>query len=601
MKLKSFLTLFLFILLSSYFVAYAQVSDFIPSPSVLNLVNQGIELHKNKDFPGAIKAFKEALSIEPNNALVRQNLSIAHNNYGKYLHERTDYEKALSEFRYSLYYDPENKTADSNLDSLLLQRGVKAKDPTVRKQLGDKLRAEASFELALVEYLKAKMLATAPDVDTLISLGDIYYIIYLREGQKTRDINKALDLYKNALSIKDSAKARVKVGDALLGLRDVVNAIDHYKKALELEPDNPEVLTANVRGWNEAIRLAPLVAENHIGLAHALQLKRDFPAAEEEYNQALKLDPENDVAKEGLKSLNQDKQTAEAAKFFDLALKLQSEGKYDESLNEYLMAVQISPNDPKLHYNIGTAFQAKGDIPHAETAYKKSLELDPNYEKSKAALDGLEKQATTKKVKDLVNRALELQGAEKYQEAIAAYNAALEITPQDANLIFNLGTAYQASGDFDKAKENYKKATEVDMSNPAYEKAIKQVNVEIANPLIQSAINKQTAGDYAGAIADYKKALELLNEDAQTYFNLATAYQANKQLDEAIQAYQKAIQLDSKGQLDSYFFIGTIYEEKKNNTQATINFKKYIELSPAGSYAKDAKEHIDYLKSLGAQ
>ena len=93
-------------------------------------------------------------------------------------------------------------------------------------------------------------------------------------------------------------------------------------------------------------------------------------------------------------------------------------------------------------------------------------------------------------------------------------------------------------------------------------------------------------------------ALELVPNDAQTYFNLGTAYQANKQLDEAIKSYMKAVQLDPKGQADASFFLGVIYEEMKNNKSAIENYQKYLQNAPTGSYVKDAKDRIAYLKTL---
>ncbi len=572
--------------------------DYEPNAGVAKLVNEGVRLHKNKDFVGALKTFEEALSLEPNNVIVRQNISIAHNNYGKFLVERTDFEKALREFRLAIYFDPANKTADSNLDALLNEKGVKASAPQTRVQLGDKLRADANFELALVEYQKALTLSTTPDQNIFISIGDIYYILYLREGQNTNDINKAVDYYKKALEIKETAAAHIKVGDGLLALKDIITAIDHYKKAVQLEPNLEDALTANVRGWNEAVRLAPLVAENHIGLAIALQAKKDFVNAEEEYNQALKLDPNNEIAQRGLQSLQQDKLRLQASKLVEVGLKLQLEGKYSEAINQYVKAVELSPNDSKLHYNIGTAFQATDDFEHAEKAYKKSLEIDPNNEKTKAALDLLVKQVNDKKVKELSVRAVELQNSNNYQEAIITYLAALSINPHDPSLYYNLGTAYQASSDLNNAQIQYQKALELDKTNQTYINVIKSLKSDLAAPFIQSAVNKQSANDLPGAIGDYLKAIELIPDDAQTYFNLGTAYQASKQTDEAIKSYQKAIEIDSKGQSDALFFLATLYEEKKNNKTAIENYQKYIQLAPTGQYVKDAKERMAYLKTL---
>ena len=572
--------------------------DFETNPGVVKLVNEGVRLHKSKDFIGALKAFEEALSLEPNNVIVRQNISIAHNNQGKYLVERTDYEKALSEFRLAIYFDSTNKIADGNLDALLNEKGVKANDPQARAQLGDKLRADASFELALIEYQKALTLSKISDPNILINIGDIYYILYLRDGQKSDDINKAIDCYKRALEIKETAKAHIKLGDGLLATKDIVTAIDHFKKAIQLEPDSRDALTANVRGWNEAVRLAPLVTENQIGLAIALQAKKDFENAEEEYNQALKLDPSNDIAQRGLQSLQNDKLKLQASKLVEAALKLQSEGKYSEAINQYVKAIEITPSDTKLHYNIGTAFQTIDDFEHAEKAYKKSLELDPNNEKAKAALNLLAKQANDKKVKELSARAVELQNSNNYQEAITTYLAALSIAPNDPSLYYNLGTAYQASGDLNSAQVQYQKALDLDKTNQAYIDAIKSLKSTLADPIIQSAVTKQSANNFSGAIADYLKVLELVPDDAQTHFNLGSAYQANKQTDEAIQSYQKAIQLDAKGQSDALFFLATLYEEKKNNKAAVETYQKYIQLAPLGQYIKDAKERMNYLKTL---
>lgn len=594
---KKIIVLFFALLTTTLSVVLAQ-DDFETNPSVIRLVNEGVRLHKSKDFVGALKAFEEALLLEPENIIVRQNISIAHNNYGKYLVERTDYEKALREFRLAIYFDSTNKTADANLDSLLNEKGVKANDPQARSQLGDKLRADANFELALTEYQKALALSKTPDPSILISIGDIYYILYLRDDQRAPDINKAIDYYKKALEVKETAKAHIKLGDGLLAIKDIVSAIDHFKKAVQLEPDSQDALTANIRGWNEAVRLAPLVTENHIGLAIALQAKKDFINAEEEYNQVLKLDPNNEIAQRGLASLQEDKLKLQASKLVEAALKFQLEGKYSEAISQYVKAVEITPNDTKLHYNIGTAFQSIDDFEHAEKAYKKSLELDPNNEKTKAALELLSKQVNNKKVKELSIRAVELQNSNNYQEAITTYLAAISIAPEDPSLYYNLGTAYQASGDLNNAQIQYQRALDLDKTNQTYISTIKSLKSILADPLIQSAVNKQSANDLPGAINDYVKVLELVPDDAQTYFNLGTAYQANKQTDEAIQSYQKAIQLDAKGQSDALFFLATLYEEKNNNKAAVENYQKYIQTAPAGQYVKDAKDRMNYLKTL---
>lgn len=216
----------------------------------------------------------------------------------------------------------------------------------------------------------------------------------------------------------------------------------------------------------------------------------------------------------------------------------------------------------------------------------------------KKALEILSKQVTTNKVTELSARAIELQDTGNYPEAITTYLAAISINPNDASLYYNLGTAYQASGNLQEASTQYNKALEIDKENETYKGAVNSVKIALATPLIQSAVSKQTANDIQGAISDYTKALEYTPGDAQTYFNLATAYQADKQIDKAVESYLKAIELDPKGQADAFFFLGTLYEEKKNNKFAIDNYQKYIQNAPSGSYIRDAEDRIAYLKTL---
>ena len=57
-----------------------------------------------------------------------------------------------------------------------------------------------------------------------------------------------------------------------------------------------------------------------------------------------------------------------------------------------------------------------------------------------------------------------------------------------------------------------------------------------------SAYRRQ--GNLDGAIEAYQKAIELDPDDAEAYFNLGVAYRNQGKLDESIQAYKRAIELD---------------------------------------------------------
>ena len=275
-----------------------------PEVNVQRFLKKAIKLDKKKNYSEAIQVLNDALLIEPENPKIRQNLSIIHNHYGEFLVENTDNEKAISEFRLALYYDFANKVADSNLDTILINTGIKFYDPLVRTEIGDRLLSNANFKPALVEYKKTLALSQTLDPAILIKIGDIYYTLYSLDEQYPEIITKAKNFYNKALQVEESASVHIKAGDRLLAIEDLNEAINHYRRAVELEPDSQEAIAAYIKGWNEAIRLVPHSAVNHIGLGKVLQLNKDFVNAEKELNYALKLDPQNQSAINALEELN---------------------------------------------------------------------------------------------------------------------------------------------------------------------------------------------------------------------------------------------------------------------------------------------------------
>lgn len=63
---------------------------------------------------------------------------------------------------------------------------------------------------------------------------------------------------------------------------------------------------------------------------------------------------------------------------------------------------------------------------------------------------------------DFYHQAISLQSAGRYDEAIKQYGLAVEIDEQFAVLYFRMGRAFEAMGDYAKAKESYIKARELD-------------------------------------------------------------------------------------------------------------------------------------------
>ncbi|MGD0782392.1 MAG: tetratricopeptide repeat protein [Candidatus Aminicenantales bacterium] len=174
--------------------------------------------------------------------------------------------------------------------------------------------------------------------------------------------------------------------------------------------------------------------------------------------------------------------TDEALKYLALALSLDPnhfqsynlrglaylmKGSLTEAQASFERCVQLAPNFSDAQNNLGTVLQEKGDTPGAEAAFRRAYAIDGNYnaafnlakidfQKSKLdeALDYVQ-HSLGKFPRSLM--ALNLQGLilesqNKFDEAIASYDAALRVVVDEPYVLFNQAVAYYKKNDSDKAK-----------------------------------------------------------------------------------------------------------------------------------------------------
>jgi len=95
---------------------------------------------------------------------------------------------------------------------------------------------------------------------------------------------------------------------------------------------------------------------------------------------------------------------------------------------------------------------------------------------------------------------------------------------------------------------------------------------------------------YKEALEEYKKALELNEEEPVPHYKMGLAYYFLKDYDKAVEHYKKALKLNPKF-IKAMNNLALIYEKQDNDTEALMLYKKAVELDP------------DYLKArynLGA-
>ncbi|HBI22910.1 MAG TPA: hypothetical protein DDX84_01565 [Nitrospiraceae bacterium] len=111
----------------------------------------------------------------------------------------------------------------------------------------------------------------------------------------------------------------------------------------------------------------------------------------------------------------------------------EKQGRLDEAIKEYLIALKIKPDDAEIHNNLGVVYYEQSRVDDAIKEYLTALKIKPDYGDAH------------------YNLALVYHGQGRLNEAIKEYMVALKIKPDDAEIHNNLGLAYAIQGHLDES------------------------------------------------------------------------------------------------------------------------------------------------------
>jgi tetratricopeptide (TPR) repeat protein len=156
-----------------------------------------------------------------------------------------------------------------------------------------------------------------------------------------------------------------------------------------------------------------------------------------------------------------------------------------------------------------------------------------------------------------------IENTKNYQNALNAFNRAIELNLKptvDANVFYERGFVYSQLEKYKEAIADLNKALEID-------------------PKISSAFSFRgqahfELGNYQQAINDYNKAIELKPQyaNAKAYYNRGVAYGKLGNYQQAINDYNKAIQLNPKD-AKAYFNRGVAYDDLGNKQKFIADMK----------------------------
>jgi tetratricopeptide (TPR) repeat protein len=220
----------------------------------------------------------------------------------------------------------------------------------------------------------------------------------------------------------------------------------------------------------------------------------------------------------------------------------------------FTRVVELQPNSGLFRIRLANAIVGqKPDL--AAVHLKKALELDPN--------DWVAH----------VNLGQIYSGQGRWQEAVAAYQAALASADEDlpAALYLRIGEAYEQSGDPEAALRTYEQALALEPDSPQALEAL---------------------GGYYFRREDWTKAEEVLQQEIAAHpnrlearLNLGAVYLAQRRLDDAAAQIQAVLQLDPAN-ADAHFNLGQIYREQGRLADAESELQLVLRLNPAHELAR---------------
>ena len=191
-----------------------------------------------------------------------------------------------------------------------------------------------------------------------------------------------------------------------------------------------------VRALDEAVKLSPGNVDilYHRGRAHLFVSK-------DSYARMFKADPKSWRVRQILAEANGDAD------------------RHMDAIAEYQAAIQLAPNEPRLHEELGSEFRIAGKMPEAEEAFRKELEIDPDNVVAKYKLGVL-----------LTEKGDAAQGKQLLE-------AALKVRPGLRNSDYNLGRAEMLLGNDAAAAEQFQRATKADSDPDILEQAWYQLGI----------------------------------------------------------------------------------------------------------------------------
>ena len=504
------------------------------------ILRRAFELEQTGDLEGAIQQYQAFLALHPHIPEIRLNLAAAYVSVGNYPEAIAEYERALElgdlsdpgavRFRLAGTYFQASKLEQAR--DLLV--ALVAEQP----EHNEAVRLLASCYLRLndrkkvIELLSPLESELGQDPDLAFLLGTAL----LQDGQ----FEQGDRLVEIAMQGRDSAEARLMLGEARMMSRDYFGAEKELERALELNPKLPSL---------------------NATYGKLLRIMTKHDEANEAFSRELEINPHDF-----------DSHLFHGVYLYDY------EQIYEEALASFERALEARPGDPAARFQMGLVYSSLNRTEEALQTLKGVVDEYPGFLEGHVALTrlyyrlGEEEEAERHRVLAeglRTNRdGQQLIGKGHFSQAVELFDQQKKVDPSDPQPYFYSGMALGQMGDWTAAAAQLAEAVRLDPENPRY-------TIAYANALARSGQNEPAMAALGSFDQERVKELEpaLLWLLSETYLRTGSHDQALLVLD--VLAGKNA------GEARVNLLRGQVYLVKGDYERARGLVEKSIESEPA--------------------
>lgn len=370
----------------------------------------------------------------------------------------------------------------------------------------------------------------------------------LRETAAARQEFEEFERRKQSAQQANEAAMTANRGNEKLQQGDAAGAVELYRDALGLDPNNAETY------YNLAIALDRLgqLDEKRIALEQAVALKPDFYRAHNDLGLAYLAESRHQEAQAALeRALELNPDFAEAAS--NLGSLLAQQGLSAQAAELFRSAIALQPEYAQAHLNLGLVRADQGRLQEAEGQIRQALLLAPNDTRAQTSLGlvlmrrgRLEEAARTFRIVTVaqpgsaeahLNLGMALVDQYDLEAALESFAHAARLAPDSVAARYNKGRLLYDLGRHEKAASELERAAGIPQTLYLLALIEKQRgSLELARELLQQVVaaaprdadahyqlglNYALDGDQAQAVEHWKRAVAIDTEHGQALYNLA--------------------------------------------------------------------------------